>query len=590
MLTLAKDKNTDYRIVVSESAPVSDLHAAGELAGFLREISGAVFPVVTDAEPPADKEILVGLSKRTEKYLRRMEPLRNEGCYIRTDYQRLVLAGKGTRGTLYAVYGFLEEFLGCRWFTAEVSHIPKRDELTIPSIAKLDQPAFEYREPFFYEAFDGDWAVRNRVNSNAAALDAARGGKMTYGRFGHTFNELVPPDRYFDEHPEYFSMVNGERLRERTQLCLTNPDVLRIATEKVREWMRSMPEAAIFSVSQNDCQNRCECPDCRKLEEEEGAASGPIIRFVNQIAEALEEEFPDKKIDTFAYSYSYRAPRHVRPHKNVVVRMCDIECCFVHPLTDNCPNWPKTPEKLKDRTFPNELARWAKLCDNMYVWDYCTNFIHFLMPRPDLPVLPANLRFFRDNGVKGLFEQGSYVSPGGYMAELKAYLMAKLMWNPDADEAVITDEFLAGVYGCGAGLVRKIMDTFRADYLASGEHLYFSTHAGKLFTTLDFAGLEKYRAMFARLEALALNEQQAKAVRKFKLCFRYLELYKMPLDYPERDLIIDRFVADLKEFGVTKFEETYSLERSVEWMRESLDPDRKFYGDWETEADTMIEP
>lgn len=206
MIALAKDQNTDYRIVVAESAPVSNLHAAEKLANFLHEISGAVFPIVTDAEPPEEKEILVGLSNRTGKYLRRMESLPNEGCYIRTDYKRLLLAGKGTRGTLYAVYGFLEEFLGCRWFTKEISNISKRNELTIPTIAKLDHPAFEYREPFFYEAFDADWAVRNRVNSNASALDAARGGKVIYGRFGHTFNELVPSDRYFDEHPEYFSM------------------------------------------------------------------------------------------------------------------------------------------------------------------------------------------------------------------------------------------------------------------------------------------------------------------------------------------------------------------------------------------------
>lgn len=590
MIQLAASGRTDYKIIISASASQPDRHAAEELARFLGEITGAEFPIAADDEPRADTEILVGLSNRTDKYARRMENIKNEGYYIRTDYKRLLLAGKGSRGTLYAVYGFLTDYLGCRWFTSEISSIPRRAELTLPSIAQISEPAFEYREPFFFEAFDGDWAVRNRANSNAAALDEARGGKMTYGRFCHTFNELVPPDKYFDEHPEYFSMVGGKRVKEHTQLCLTNPDVLRIATEKVREWMRTMPDATIFSVSQNDCQNRCECPACRAIEEAEGAASGPIIAFVNKIAEAVHDEFPDKFIDTFAYSYSYRAPKSIRPHKNVIVRMCDIECCFSHPLSDNCQTWPATPDGMRDRTFPHELGRWARQCEHMYIWDYCTNFLHFMIPRPDLSVIVANLRFFYENGVKGVFEQGSYLSNGGYCAELKAYLLARLMWAPYEDENVIIDEFLAGVYGCGAGLVKKIMEEYRRDFEASGEHLYFSTHAEKLFTTLDFDGLEKYRTLYSRLASVAATPQQERAVRKFTLWFRYLEIYKMPLDYPGRDLVIDKFLEDMKEFGVTKFEEGYSLERSVEWMRESLDPDRKFYGDVDNWDDAMLEP
>ena len=589
MLKLIENGVSNYKIVHSAAADEATLHAAEELRFFLKQITGCELPVVTDEEPPEESEIVVGLCARTDKYLRRMEPVGEEGFYIRTDYRRLILAGRTPRGNLYAVYGFLEKYLGCRWFTRTVSRIPSRKTIELPAIAEIQNPAFEYREPFFHEAFDADWCVRNRVNSNASQLDAARGGKVSYYRFCHTFSELVPADKYFDEHPEYFSLVDGVRRRDRTQLCLTNPDVLNIVIDGVREWMRAAPDAKLFSVSQNDCQYWCECDACRAVEEREGSHSGPIIEFVNKVAEALEDEFPDKLIDTFAYSYSFRAPAHIRPHKNVVVRMCDIECCFAHPLADDCPEWPiPKPDEL-DRTFPKEIKKWGKLCQRLYVWDYCTNFVHYLMPRPDLPVIVANLRFFHENGVRGLFEQGSYQSDGGWFAELKAYLLAKLMWNPYDDENVIVDEFLAAVYGIAGAVVKKIITEFRKDMEASGRHLYFSTHAEVVLPNLDFAGLEKYRQLYAEAERLAQNEAEAKEIRKAKLWFRYLEIYRMPLNYPGRDEIIDRFAADLAEFNVTKLEEFYSLERSIEWMKESLDPDRKDYAEPDGNK-CMIEP
>lgn len=589
MLKLTENGSSVYKIVRAADADAATLHAADELQRFLKQISGCELPIVPDSEAPAEEEIVVGLCARTDKYLRRMEPLGEEGFYIRTDYRRLILAGKTPRGNLYAVYGFLEKYLGCRWFTSTVSSIPVRKTVELPSIAELQNPAFEYREPFFHEAFDADWCVCNRVNSNSSRLDAERGGKVTYHRFCHTFAELVPTEKYFAEHPEYFSMVDGVRKNGRTQLCLTNPDVLAIVTDGVRKWMREAPEAKLFSVSQNDCQYWCECDACRAVEEREGSHSGPIIEFVNKVAEALEDEFPDKLIDTFAYSYSFRAPKHIKPHKNVVVRMCDIECCFAHPLADDCPEWPiPKPDEL-DRTFPNELRKWGKLCQHMYVWDYCTNFVHYLMPRPDLPVIVANLRFFYENGVRGLFEQGAYQSDGGWCSELKAYLLAKLMWNPYDDEKVITDEFITAVYGAAGAVMKKIFETFREDMEASGRHLYFSTHAEAVMPNLDFAGLEKYRQLYAQAERLARDEREQREVRKAKIWFRYLEIYRMPLDYPGRDEIITRFAEDIKEFGITKFEETYSLERSLEWMRESLDPDRKDYAEPDGNK-CMLEP
>lgn len=67
-----------------------------------------------------------------------------------------------------------------------------------------------------------------------ADLSNMRGGKMKFYNFHHSFHDLISADEYFDSHPEYFSLVNGKRRKEGTQLCLTNPDVFELSLAKVR--------------------------------------------------------------------------------------------------------------------------------------------------------------------------------------------------------------------------------------------------------------------------------------------------------------------------------------------------------------------
>ena len=167
---------------------------------------------------------------------------------LKTAGSHLVIAGGRQRGTMYGVYTFLEK-LGCRWFAPDVSRIPKLPTITVQPLDEIHKPAFEYREPFFTEAMDRDWAARNKMNGDHLDLDASTGGKIQYYPFVHSFYATDPAEQYFKDHPEYFSFVDGRRRGEAAQLCLTNPEVLRLATEKVFEWLQQHPEATIVSVS-----------------------------------------------------------------------------------------------------------------------------------------------------------------------------------------------------------------------------------------------------------------------------------------------------------------------------------------------------
>jgi len=450
-LVLAERGRSTYSVVIAAEAAPATRHAAEELVDFLAQMTGARLALVNDASTPTKHEILVGPSSRLTKLGVKLADLGAEGYLLRTVGERLVIAGAEPRGTLYGVYGLLEEHLGCRWFTREVSVIPHRDPLALEALDETRRPAFEYRDVLVTECLDGDWAARNRLNSSHAALDAARGGRLEYQGFVHTFDELVPPARYFAEHPEYFSERGGQRLGTDTQLCCTNPDVVRIVTAEIRARMRAHPEAKVFSVSQNDRFNECQCAACRALAEEQGSAVAPVLQLVNRVAEALEAEFPDKLVDTLAYQWSRHPPKTMRPRRNVVVRLCSIECCFAHPF-DGCE---------RNRAFVADLEGWAKVCDRLWVWDYVTDFAHYLLPFPNQDVLAANVRLLAAHHVTGLFAEGDYSSAHGEFQALRGYVLAKLLWNPTADARAARDEFLDAVYGAAASSIPVSMSSSR---------------------------------------------------------------------------------------------------------------------------------
>ena len=275
-LVLADRGQSAYRIVVAASASPSTKHAAEELQMFLEQMTGAKLPIVSDKEPPGPREIILGQNAHLAATATKIDfaALGNEGYVIRTVGPHLVIAGGALRGNLYGVYGLLEDHLGCRWFAPGVSRIPKMPRLALGAIDEKKVPVLEYREPFTFDCFDADWCARNRMNSSHARLEAKHGGNVRWGGgFVHTFANLVPPKKYFKEHPEYFSLVGGKRQDGYAQLCCTNEDVIRLCTEGILRAMKAQPDAFVFSVSQNDTDKHCECERCQaiaKAEESQG--------------------------------------------------------------------------------------------------------------------------------------------------------------------------------------------------------------------------------------------------------------------------------------------------------------------------------
>ncbi|HNS19439.1 MAG TPA: DUF4838 domain-containing protein [Sedimentisphaerales bacterium] len=476
-MTIAKDRRAEAIIVVRADASEPERYAAQELANFLEQVTGAEFMAVTEVVRPGPC-IFVGpdAAKQADPQFS-TDGLGAEGIVLKTIGDNLILAGGRPRGTLYAVYTFLEDQLGCRWWSSTECTIPKKPTVSVDKLDVRYIPPLEYRSPFWTDAFEGNWSARNKANGQSHNLEVKHGGKHIYEGFVHTFFPLIPPEKYFADHPEWFSEIDGKRKHEHAQLCLTNEEMRQELVKNLKQNLRNNPEATIASVSQNDWHGNCQCAKCAAIEQEEGSPAGLMLRFLNAVAADIEQEFPNVALSTLAYQYTRKPPKITKPRPNVIVQLCSIECSFCKPLADE-----------RNKAFRDDIVGWSKISKRLYIWDYTTNFRHYILPHPNLRVLGPNVKFFADHNVTGIFEQGAYTSYGAEMAELRAWVLAKLLWDPTRDGDALVNEFIEGYYGPAAPSIKAYLKTMHDAVEASGDWLgCFEQHTARFLSFENLA-------------------------------------------------------------------------------------------------------
>jgi hypothetical protein len=421
-----------------------ETNAAVELQHWIKELTGASLPI----KP--------GKAGGSRFAIHTDGSLGDEGYSIAVNRDQILLSGGKTRGVLNAVYALLEEDLGCRFYANDSIRLPRTNTLVIAPVDRRYVPQLKIRDPFYACAFDPVWSLRNRANAPHAAVPEEQGGHMDYaGMFVHTAAQIVPPDNYFKEHPDYFAQA-ADGTRTTAQLCPTHPEVVKIAIAYVRQVLRNNPHTEILSVSKNDCQVSCLCPRCKKLRDEEGSDMANQLFLVNQVAQAIEAEYPNVIIDTLAYLETIQVPKTARPRKNVAIRLCnDTVGAWSHPFT---PAEQCDTAKL--------VSAWGAVHDRIYIWDYNVNFSHYLAPMPNLDVMAANIRFWIKNHAEGVMLQGGYQGPAE-RDQLKSWVAAKLLWNPAWDEKALTRDFIQGHYGKAAPALEEyetLLERMRADH------------------------------------------------------------------------------------------------------------------------------
>jgi len=517
-ITLAKGGKAVFQILLPAKPSTMETKAAKDLAQWLEEMTSAQFDIVSEGSPKAHKTnvISIGRTKLASSLgINTSDPkLKDEGISIASKNGNLILTGGSERGPINAVYALLEEDLGCRWYSRTGRFIPNRPTLKFKPTSRTFVPALEIRDPYYYDAFDGTWSLRNRTNSSSASVPIEWGGNMSYALFVHTFATLVPPDKYFAKHPEYFSENNGQR--NPNQLCVSNPDTLKIAIESVKAILKANPKARIISVSQNDGWPCCSCALCKAEADKEGTLAAPLLKFVNALSDEVGKDYPKVRISTLAYLDTFVAPKTVKPHENVAIQLCTDSHAWSEPFL-------KIEETQK---FQKAMKDWAAMGANINIWDYTCNFSHYAAPMPNWQVVTDSIRFFINHNARGVMLQGNYQSFGTSDGPMRCWVWAKQLWNPKLDTRALMQDFVYGYYGKSADAVW--------DYQELVWNLWEKEHLGKLKTpsggiryTMDLFDkdfMNQAKACFAKAEAAADDGEVLQRVEECELQVLYAQL------------------------------------------------------------------
>ncbi len=410
-------------IVLTQLPSASDTRAAAVLQFYLGKMTGQKVLIAAAAGSEKNKSfVFIGSSSSATAFgFNVPQSLSGDAYFLEGKNGAFAIAGDPEMGTEYAAYTLLE-LLGCRKFSPRDSFIPQIERLRLPDYqARIERPAFPYRELWYEPAFDEAWARWHKLKTNPKKNEE-------WGMFVHTFDRLCPKEQYFADHPEYFAF-NGAH-RSSGQLCLSNDTVFQIVVASLREHMRQKPEAKYWSVSQNDNYDYCKCLRCAAMDQKHGSPAASLLSFVNRVAAF----FPEKTISTLAYQYTRKAPTGISPASNVSICLCSIECNRGQSIEAGCPD------------FAQDVLEWSALTNQLMIWDYVVQFRNYLGPFPNWHTLQPNLQFFQKNGVQMVFEQGSGHDRSEF-SDMRAYLLAKLMWNPQANMDSILTDFGTGYYG-----------------------------------------------------------------------------------------------------------------------------------------------
>lgn len=556
--TLAVDGKPLLPIVVGDDATEAELTAVSELASHLARIVGAEFPVVAHEalHPKTEPAIYLGHTDFALANGCGPSGLGDEESLIRTAAGSLILTGGRPRGTLYAVYRFLEDDLGCRWYTPWADRIPERRTLSVPALDRRVRPAFVMRDTYtqlpnrkWSETEKEAWfayCARNRLNgpsiwvySNAVERKASYiyAPGPDWGKYGgaeglkiggpHTFRWHFPPEEYFAEHPDWYSMRKGQRVPssgvDGNHLCITNPGLRRAYAAKLKTLMRDNPEVQLYSVAMNDGGNPtpCDCPDCLAAAAT-SSWSDVYMDFLNALADGVREEFPRNKLWTIAYSFASDPPKTVRARDNVQVMCCLLSSRKVHTYPESYGNLEK-------------LAAWARMCGNVQVWDYVRWYSPFYSLFPSQYRSAAQLRSCRDLGVVGVMAENEVWADRKTLVEhfpMRNWIYAKLMDDPDRAPFALLEDYALGVYGPAGAKLMPYFRLQRERLNAWPNHMLDLDAYRELQSSYDAAETAAAPPYLARIRTARIWADMTGLLFRNKLAAEFVRTGDTPENYP----------------------------------------------------------
>ena len=464
-MTIAKEGQAQCLVVHGNDQTAAEKFALKELVGHLEKMTGAKFKAVSEAEAgAAASAIYLGRTDFARKAGVDFNSLGDEEWLAKTAGDNLILAGGGPRGSLYAVYDFLENQGGCLWMDEHNEFIPSLREFKVAALDSRRKPAFRQRDVFDCLSGNPSTILFKTRNKGFCYADKDMGGHLRFGGPGkganHTFHTYVKDCPEQDKDKVAGLSTSGKRVFPESatgqQLCWTSQECKDLTLKKLKEYIAQdrrealaggYPPPVVYDISETDCGQYCCCGRCKELAAREGSYCGPLLDCVNYVAEKIKAECPDIQIRTLAYINTQEPPKTIKPADNVIIQIAVLGI-------EHCYPGRAARDTMRELTHPNNkdvydlINRWSKITSKIALYDYwgCGFF-------ENVYTLQPNLSLYKGMNVIDVFgewHENSFVS-------LNRWMLYKLLENPDQDSDTLIDKFFAHFYGKAAAPMKDYL-------------------------------------------------------------------------------------------------------------------------------------
>lgn len=567
-VTLLENGEVKVTVVYSEGASESLIAAADFMAATIDRMSGSS-GVRTAVKKGGESGFSIYVGRAANSALIDLSDVKDDGYRLEIKPEGIYIVGKTDDATRNGIYDFLETHLECMYVSPENTYVPLCPTVKLALEEKTVNPTITWRKVYQYESVQNGWY--ERLKMNGTIVKEGENSIELYNEWGtwcHSSFEFVPPEKYFDEHPEYYAKFLGKRRYQfnvlgrtfPTHLCYTNEEVYQIAEAELVKRIEANPEVKFWDFSIMDTYfATCRCKECKKFNKEAGSEMGTLLAFLNRLADAIRDDYPDVYLSTLAYQRVKNPPKNMKCAPNLCINVCAF------PGTQSYPYSTEGGIKAS-REFAERVVEWGKICDNILVWDYVVNFTHLKLPFPNFEFQKENLEFYLENNIRFVFHQGSR-EPMDENAEMRTYLLSRQLWDKDVDLKALAKKYVAVVYGDAAGLVEEYMDLQNSAMIESGVDLSLYDNPKKHKNGYLAPKLtDKYLELTEKMLEVAENSDtvNVKAVEMLRVNALYAKMTDASWDYRAKKAAFEEFKALSEKYNFTKSGEIVEMSRFVE--------------------------
>jgi hypothetical protein len=458
-LTIADGGKATVVIVFPDTPQGNEREATAELSKYLGKMAGATFEQVAEKDCQGRPAIFVGATEAAKQAGISAEKMDRDGFIIKATGGNLYLVGHDALATELGVHFFLQRYAGVRWYIPlEIGeHIPSRPTFIVPD--KLDdrqEPAWQSRLWSSVSRMDPMWEKRNLCRSRYA--------------FHHNLLNVLKPSVVYDQHPEWFPLINGRRIPKPPdsshgwQPCFSNKEMAAWVAQRIIEYFDANPTVPSFSLGINDvgAGGYCQDAECQALDDpakptyrDRPNYSNRVFTFMNRVAEITSQKHPDKLLGCLAYANCEEVPSFP-VHPNIIPY-----------LTNDRAQWRDPAFRKQDQDL---LRRWAKAARQLGVYDYYYGS-GYVIPRFFPTVSGESIKFCHSVGVRAWYAE-IYSNWG--LDGCKAWLASQLLWDVKQNPHKLVEEYYTNFFGAAKKPMKKYWDRCEQVWMKqSGEGVWF---------------------------------------------------------------------------------------------------------------------